>query len=69
MENKHSYAGYHNKQAMKYGDITTSKFDNSTKKYPTIKDMVYDPPSPQKNFSKKLKTNMTKRTENIILRF
>ena len=46
-----------------------SKFDNFIKKYPTIKDIVYEPPSPQKNFSKKLKANITKRTIKIILRF
>ena len=44
-------------------------FDNSIKKYPTIKDMVYEPLSPQKNFSKKLNPNTTKRAEKIILRF
>ena len=49
--------------------FTEDKFDNSIKKYPTIKDIVYDPPSPQKNFSKKLKTNRTRRTEKIMLRF
>ena len=43
IENKHSYAGYHKRQATKYGDTLFEESTNSIKKNPSINEIKYAP--------------------------
>ena len=39
IEKKHSYAGYHRRQATKYGETFSAEFARSIKKYPIINEI------------------------------
>tara|TARA_B100000035_G_C20919730_1_gene517931 strand:- start:200 stop:571 length:372 start_codon:yes stop_codon:yes gene_type:complete len=65
MENKFSNAGYHNKFAIKYGEIELSIKDSFNKIKPSKKLRPYTAPSPRKFFPKKLRN---KKINNAIIK-
>tara|TARA_A100001015_G_scaffold85699_1_gene95245 strand:+ start:1363 stop:1788 length:426 start_codon:yes stop_codon:yes gene_type:complete len=68
MLNKFSKAGYHNKFAIKYGEIFCDNVDVSIENIPIKKLIPYTPPSPKKFFPKKFKKTKTiKKIINILI--